>query len=191
MIVKEISINPHTLKSRCGDLISGKKIGCVSVTLPQFGSGFKVSDDECLSSLTNQPLPPNFRSRVSDTAQVSMHSRHWTHSRLRIFSGMGAISTGQSASQRWQDVQRSWSMMIRSGAILLETANSAPKGHRYLHQKRWTNIEVITKVIKTLHSNGVVKWKPKSARAGQKAHNGGETVIVLAIKTPNRTRYFK
>ena len=79
-----------------------------------------------------------------------MHSKHCTHSKLRIFSGIASIPIGHSASQRPQLVQLCPSIVTRSGANLFVIASSAPNGQRYLHQKRFTSSDVTTKVSKTL-----------------------------------------
>jgi len=102
------------------------------------------------------PRHPNRSVTASGMAQVSRHSRQRMHSALRIISGIPGISTGHSASQRLQCVQRSRSMTTRRGDILLKTTSNAPNGLRYLHQKRFTSIEVTIKVRRTLARRGVV-----------------------------------
>ncbi|MFH1632694.1 MAG: hypothetical protein ABIG63_01595 [Chloroflexota bacterium] len=59
------------------------------------------------------------------------------------------------------------------GDILLKIARIAPIGHRYLHEKRLTSIEVSMNNIKTAVNKGVSQWKLKIARAGQISRKGG------------------
>ena len=97
---------------------------------------------------------------------------------------------GQSASQREHAVQRLRSTKIRRGDNRLKIANPPPKGHRYLHQKRLCNMDVMPKVTSTLQRSGVLSCKPKIARTGQISCRGGYTARMLAIKTIAKTRYF-
>jgi len=65
------------------------------------------------------------------------------------------MSTGHSASQRPQLVQLVGLDAIWMGDILLKIVNAAPNGQRYLHEKRWMNMEVRTNKIKTPPKRGV------------------------------------
>lgn len=83
------------------------------------------------------------------------------------------MSIGQSASPRPHAAHLAGSITIRIGDILLLIANTAPKGHRYLHENRSTSMDVAIKTIKTNHINGVLRSKAKMALAGHSECSGG------------------